>query len=344
MSELPQELLERARRHGLTCREGYWWAGNTSVVYGSDRDGGGWAWCPPDARISSASVTYPTEEPALRACLDWLDLQHPDRAYKPAPWAPVATVLGALEALRTYLSHDSGILWCDDLRMVQQGSLAEAIRMLRSAVLGPNTTMDPEQALLALIDLRLDQGTFGEELRERLRIVLQSYPAEAIALVASLKIAGDWHSGQRFALHHHADIGETELVGQVYEAQGEPGWLAEVEGMPELNGTQATFPTERAAKAAVDRRLSSDGYGLEGGPVPLCEECGSQGLIGGCATCGDEAEIVEVEGDDEEPVDCPECDGEGAVHDCGEDVCPCDDLSQDLVLCPMCGGSGEALP
>lgn len=45
---------------------------------------------------------------------------------------------------------------------------------------------------------------------------------------------------------------------------------------------------------------------------------------------------------DGEPHDeCPECYGEGLVHDCGEDTCCCaDPTEQDMVMCPECDGWG----
>jgi hypothetical protein len=41
---------------------------------------------------------------------------------------------------------------------------------------------------------------------------------------------------------------------------------------------------------------------------------------------------------------CPECDGEGGYHDCGEDTCCCADTGEDddgWEVCDGCDGSGH---
>jgi hypothetical protein len=338
VTALPAELLERALHHGLIRIDGRWRTASRDVVWGAEARAL-WVWCPPDHRISSVSVEYPSEESALRAALDWLDLQDPERAWKPAPWAPVVTVLRTLRGSCESLSEAPSIA-----AHAEAENLQEAIDLLEGALFGARRPASFEETLLVLIDYRLSQGSLGEELLDRLRLALQTHPDEAIELVDNLKIAGEWWCNERHALQHAAQTGDTELVGHVFEASDEPGWLAEVEGLPLPNGARATFPTERAAKAAVDALLQIEGYGLGGGPVLRCRGCGSDGQIGGCPDCGEEREPVEGVGDDEEPIDCPECDGEGAVHDCGEDTCNCADLSQDLVECLMCGGGGQVIP
>lgn len=42
--------------------------------------------------------------------------------------------------------------------------------------------------------------------------------------------------------------------------------------------------------------------------------------------------------------DCPDCDGTGTYHDCGEDCCPCAEPDlDDQVDCPNCNGEGRYL-
>ena len=39
--------------------------------------------------------------------------------------------------------------------------------------------------------------------------------------------------------------------------------------------------------------------------------------------------------------ECPVCEGEGSIHNCGEDCCPClDPDTQDRVTCQRCNGKG----
>lgn len=42
-----------------------------------------------------------------------------------------------------------------------------------------------------------------------------------------------------------------------------------------------------------------------------------------------------------DPEPCDYCDGEGVIHDCGEDTCCCANPDEDdLYPCPECGGNG----
>lgn len=47
-------------------------------------------------------------------------------------------------------------------------------------------------------------------------------------------------------------------------------------------------------------------------------------------------------GDDEYDDCCHRCSGEGGYHDCGEDICCCEDEDDpsEWVICEDCGGSG----
>lgn len=48
-----------------------------------------------------------------------------------------------------------------------------------------------------------------------------------------------------------------------------------------------------------------------------------------------------MEEDIKEWQDCYVCDGEGTIHDCGEDTCSClDPETQDRVECYECNGEG----
>lgn len=351
MTALPAELLERARRHGLTCDDRGRWLNADGIGVHYLRNDGSWQWSLASGRRSLANgrLVYRKEDPgaeaaALQAALAWFDTQHPDKAWKPEPWAPIVE---ALRLLRPVLREFMPEAVTASERLDAQGmavNLGQAIADLERAALGPNMASAPEQALSLLLDLAGDRGgELGEGLREQLRRVLQARPDEAVQLVSSLEIAGPWKDGQRVSVGHASEIDQLRLWAWVREVTG--GWRAVVDGETIGDGEEPIlFASEQAAQAAVDEELLERGLPLAGGPVVLCTECQGEGVFGGCTTCGEEAELVEGEGDDEEPVDCPECDGEGAVHDCGEDVCPCDDLSQDLVECIMCGGSGQVIP
>lgn len=56
----------------------------------------------------------------------------------------------------------------------------------------------------------------------------------------------------------------------------------------------------------------------------LCEYCGAPLAEDGCCCNGFEAEERY----------CYKCDGDGLIHDCGEDTCCC--LDPTMVPCPEC--------
>lgn len=266
MTALPAELHERARRQGLDQREGgCWWSGNTQVVWGSDREG--WVWCPPWERISHSSVPYPTEAPALRACLDWLDLQEPGKAWRPVPWAPVVAVLKVLRGIRVALNEAPSIA-----ARAEGNQLQIAIWQLEQATLGPNMASTPEQALALLLDLAGDRGgPLGPELLEQLRRVLQARPDEAVQLVSALQIAGPWRDGRRVSVGHASEIDQLQIVVEVREVTG--GWSLTVEGEVLGDGeSDLNWLDEQAAQAAADDLLNEEGkWALAGGATPAPE-------------------------------------------------------------------------
>lgn len=266
MAELPAELLERAKRHGLEQREGgFWCTGNTQVVWGS---GNRWVWCPAEERISSSSPPYPSPAHALRTCLDWLDTQHPKLAWKPVPWAPVVAVLATLRRVHGELTEAPSIA-----ARSEASSLQAAIEQLERAVLGPSTVATLEDGLRVLVDLRLEQGELGEALREQLRRVLQAHPDEALKVVHELRVAGRWTDRARFLLQGpDFPIGDGVVVGDVDPTPD--GWTAEALSGPLTNERMGgLWPSEQAAMAAVDGALLRAGFGLAGGAVqaPVAE-------------------------------------------------------------------------
>ncbi len=95
---VPADLAQRAERHGLERAPNGWFRTGQPqgvVVYPWSRghEGQGWAWSSPTGRDC---IEYPTEESALRAALDWLDTQHPERAHRPEPSAQVLPEFAAL--------------------------------------------------------------------------------------------------------------------------------------------------------------------------------------------------------------------------------------------------------
>jgi hypothetical protein len=337
VADLSAELLERARRHGLEresdplCQwfpavpdEDREW--RRSLVWQVREGEQRWCWLPTEYRETGATHSapeYPAEEPALRAALDWLDTQHPERAHKPEPWGPV------VEAVRVLRSIQAPVV-VPTLRH----QVREVIGLLERAVLGPIAPLTSEQALLALVDLRLDQGELGVQLRRRLRQVLQLHPDEAVILVDNLRIAGRWDRDQRYALQHAAETGETELVGHVWQVD-EDAWRADVEGEELDNDDTNVFPTRGHALAAVDAALLARGYALAGGAVRVpedqpatgpCQVCEGVGELGGCPSCG---LVQEAPPYDPVPVrPCDYCRGTGR-HD-------------PLLAsrCPRCAGTG----
>jgi hypothetical protein len=371
MTALPQDLLERARRHGLVRADNGWFRTGLPgvVVCPPFRDSSfrGWSWSPPreDGGAWATADGYPTEEAALRACLDWFDLQAPDLAWKPAPWAPVVEVLRRLRGSCETLAEAPSIA-----AHAEAESLQEAIALLEQATLGPNMASTPEQALSLLLDMAGDRGgELGEGLREQLRRVLQARPDEAIEIVDNLNIGGLWCDGERYAIAGGTDIGETELLARVIEVTG--GWTAEVRGERLEDGEgPMLWGSEKAAQAAADAQLLEEGIALAGGPVVLCSECRGEGVFGGCTTCGEEQPIPldevqadedDAEDEDYDPLPCPECDDEGIEGGCdacgwspepgapapqaevqaagGEDDWDAAEAARPI-NCPRCGGLG----
>lgn len=67
-----------------------------------------------------------------------------------------------------------------------------------------------------------------------------------------------------------------------------------------------------------------------------CVGCGRP-MSNGRAECAD----CSLDGDDLEWIECDVCDGDGEVHDCGEDTCSClDPTEQDVWECTECDGHG----
>jgi hypothetical protein len=315
MTALPADLLERARRHGLTPTEQFGWVNEDRRTLVAWLGGGLWGWGRPGTP-GAYLLPWKGQERALAACLDWLDEQYPERAWPPAPWAPVVEAIALLRPVRDWLNTGPDVGYGPRAFRDVEQELGQAQALLEASLVGPRAPEELEDTLQVLVDLQLQKrGELGESLLDAVRRMLQAHPDEAIELVGTLKIAGPWESGERHALHHHADIGETELLAHVYEAFGEPGWQAEVEAMPELNGTEALFPSERAAMAAADGRLKREGYGLGGGAALRCGRCNSEGLPQGCEACGERRLPRQDEEIEDEDL-CPLCDGDGMVGGC----------------------------
>lgn len=249
-----QVLHERARRQGLEQREGgCWWSGNTQVVWGSDREG--WVWCPPWERISHSSVPYSKQEPALRAALDWLDEQRPERAWAPSPGAKLAEVVGLLREAQQasrYTGHPSTGVVSD--------FVSQALALLGSLAL---PSASDESAVLAVAwDYALHRGGLSAEAQRALVAAVRHHPE----VVGEARLLGPWipHGSikddpEPWAFYRFPAFG----LEKVLEVRSEypisnPGeeWVVVIddERLPEV------YETPEEAREAADRTARDQGW------------------------------------------------------------------------------------
>jgi hypothetical protein len=303
-------LLERARRHGLTpvFPQAQWVqeSGHVLVWRRWVDEPNTWVWSPIEGE--PLGPKYPEEEPALRAALDWLDLQHPKRAWRPAPWAPVAEAVRLLRLVQGYLLDESRYANPSTPEAMERASLAVAL--LTEAALGPHRATSPEQALSLILDLADDRGgELGEGLREQLRRMLQSRPDEAVQIVSSLKIAAPWSEGQRVSVGHASEIDQLQIVAEVHEVTG--GWTVTVDGeLLEDGEGPLLWPSEAAAEAAADVLLVEEGWALAGGATPVPEAPEAEPAPW-CAGCNGSGQTVSPWSRYGAPSTCQACAGSG---------------------------------
>jgi len=284
-----KELHERAKRHGLHREEEVVrWAnerGQTLVWQRWEGDPNCWAWSSPNGPYSDSQPHYKTEATALRAALDWLDEQRPDRAWRQSPGSALAEAVGDLNFV-------CGRLWLLNSESVKgiAGDLERAILKVEALALPPAS--DEGEVLQVGVDFLLTRGGLTGSAREALVRAVRHDPgvvADAQLAVWVFDRDGDWmlHPMHPTGLQVGAWIGWVEGVG------GEWRWSAhppDSDAHPQGEEDSPEAAREACARALPEWRV------LEAPARPAetaleiyevsCAQCGGEGIEGGCETCG----------------------------------------------------------
>lgn len=161
-------LAARAEAHGLERREGtrtVWALPGTGFALVWPTPQGQWTWAPPNKRGRGSNTPhYPTEETALSAALDWLDLQHPDRKLpEPSPGAQLAEVVEVLRKTRR----------CG-MAPLPREHVEQALALLESLALPPAS--DERTTLLVAVDYLLTLGRLPEGTEDAAVALLRAHP------------------------------------------------------------------------------------------------------------------------------------------------------------------------